>query len=112
MQVSAPVSQVPGPSPVPTVPKPRNRGVPVAGQKWCVPKPEATNQALQANINYACAQGIDCKPIQPGGACYEPNNVRTMATYAMNTFYQTKGRQDFQCDFSQSASLTAVNPSK
>ncbi|XP_021749579.1 glucan endo-1,3-beta-glucosidase-like [Chenopodium quinoa] len=78
---------------------------------WCVPKQQATDAQLQSNINYVCSQGVDCKPIQPGGACYNPNNVRAHATYAMNTFYQTKGRQPYQCDFSQTAVISNQNPS-
>uniref|UniRef100_A0A803N100 X8 domain-containing protein n=1 Tax=Chenopodium quinoa TaxID=63459 RepID=A0A803N100_CHEQI len=60
---------------------------------WCVPKQQATDAQLQSNINYVCSHGVDCKPIQLGGACYNPNNARAHATYAMNTFYQDKGRQ-------------------
>lgn len=93
-------------------PQPRPRpALPGPAKGWCVPKPQATDSQLQANINYVCSQGVDCKPIQPGGACFNPNNVRAHATYAMNSFYQTKGRQPFQCDFSQTAVLTNQNPS-
>ena len=86
---------------------------PVAGvQQWCVPKADASNQALQANINYVCSQGVDCSPIQPGGVCYAPNNVRALATYAMNAYYQANGRHDFNCDFAHTGVITSVNPSK
>lgn len=80
-------------------------------KQWCVPKPEATDAQLQANINYVCSQGVDCQPIQARGSCFAPNTVRAHATYAMNTFYQTKGRQPFQCDFSNTGVLTNRNPS-
>lgn len=83
----------------------------VGGQKWCVPKAEASNEALQANINYVCSQGVDCKPIQPGGVCYAPNNVKALATYAMNAYYQANGKHDFNCDFSHSGVVTSINPS-
>ncbi|KAK2359916.1 O-Glycosyl hydrolase family 17 protein [Trifolium repens] len=83
----------------------------VGGQKWCVPKPDASNEALQANINYVCSQKVDCRPIQPGGLCYAPNNVRALATYAMNAYYQANGRHDFNCDFSNSGVVTSINPS-
>lgn len=79
--------------------------------QWCVPKAEATDAQLQANINYVCSQGVNCQPIQAGGSCFAPSNVRAHATYAMNTFYQTKGRQPFQCDFSNTGVLTNRNPS-
>ncbi|XP_057523769.1 glucan endo-1,3-beta-glucosidase [Amaranthus tricolor] len=92
-------------------PKPATPALPGPAKGWCVPKPQATDAQLQANINYVCSQGVDCKPIQPGGACFNPNNVRSHATYAMNAFYQTKGRQPFQCDFSQTAVISNNNPS-
>lgn len=93
-------------------PKSTTPALPGPTKGWCVPKPQATDAQLQANINYVCSQGVDCKPIQPGGACFNPNNVRAHATYVMNTFYQTKGRQPFQCDFSHTAMLSNRNPSK
>lgn len=79
---------------------------------WCVPKAGASDAQLQANIDYACSQGIDCGPIQPGGACFEPNTVASHAAFAMNLYYQTFGRNQWNCDFSQSAILTSQNPSK
>lgn len=106
MQQSAPGGQ--SPKPVNNRPGQAAAG----GQKWCVPKADATNEALQANINYVCSQGVDCKPIQPGGTCYAPNNVKALATYAMNAYYQANGRHDFNCDFSHTGVITSVNPSK
>ncbi|MED6146109.1 hypothetical protein PIB30_031593 [Stylosanthes scabra] len=100
-QRSAPVASNNGPA------------TPVArrgSQKWCVPKPDATVAAMQANINYACSQNIDCRPIQPGGTCYAPD-VRVLASYAMNAYYQANGRHDFNCNFSNSAVITSENPS-
>ncbi|XP_056169398.1 glucan endo-1,3-beta-glucosidase [Syzygium oleosum] len=82
------------------------------GKRWCVPKQGVSDQALQANIDYVCSVGVDCRPIQAGGPCFEPNNVRAHASYIMNSFYQTKGRQPYDCDFSGSGVLTTVNPSR
>ncbi|KAK7374839.1 hypothetical protein VNO80_08282 [Phaseolus coccineus] len=83
----------------------------VGGGKWCVPKADANDAALQANINYVCSQGVDCKPIEAGGVCYAPNNVKALATYAMNAYYQANGRHDFNCDFSNTGLITTTNPS-
>uniref|UniRef100_A0A803MSN9 X8 domain-containing protein n=1 Tax=Chenopodium quinoa TaxID=63459 RepID=A0A803MSN9_CHEQI len=83
---------------------------PSPAKGWCVPKQQATDAELHSNINYICSQGVDCKPIQPGDACYNPNNAKAHATYAMNTFYQTKGRQPYQCYFSQTAAISNQNP--
>ncbi|KAK8953374.1 Glucan endo-1,3-beta-glucosidase 7 [Platanthera guangdongensis] len=80
--------------------------------RWCVPKEEATDQELQENLDYACGQAsVDCRPIQLGGMCYEPNTVRSHAAYAMNQLFQVSGRNTWNCDFRQSAMLTATNPS-
>lgn len=87
--------------------KPNNSNI-----AWCVPKPGVTDAQLQANLDYACGQGIDCSLIQPGGACFEPNTLANHAAYAMNLFYHTVGQNPLTCDFSQTATLTTNNPSK
>ncbi|XP_073315769.1 glucan endo-1,3-beta-glucosidase-like [Primulina huaijiensis] len=84
---------------------------PTAGKKWCVPKPTATDAALQSNINYVCSQGVNCGPIQPGDSCFDPNTVRAHASFIMNAYYQAEGRNDFNCDFAGSGILTVNDPS-
>lgn len=96
-------------TPKPGLPAPTK---PAQGKKFCVAKAEASDAALQANIDYVCSKGADCKPIQSGGACFNPNNVRAHASYIMNTFYQTNGRNDFNCDFSKTGVITTADPSK
>ncbi|KAJ4827364.1 hypothetical protein Tsubulata_014956 [Turnera subulata] len=81
------------------------------GGKWCVPKSDASDEALQKNIDYACSTGVDCKPIQEGGACFSPNTVRSHASYAMNAYYQAFGRHDFNCDFDNTGMVTDTDPS-
>ncbi|MBA0700210.1 hypothetical protein Goari_001777, partial [Gossypium aridum] len=78
--------------------------------KWCVAKSNASDAALQANIDYVCSSGVDCKPIQSGGACFNPNNVRSHASYAMNAYYQANGRHDFNCDFNRTGVITSTDP--
>lgn len=78
---------------------------------WCVPKAGISDAQLQSNLDYACGHGIECSPIQPGGACFEPITLVSHATYAMNLLYQTAGRNPWNCDFTQSATLTSTNPS-
>eukprot|EP01018_Ginkgo_biloba_P002013 Gb_00800 [translate_table: standard] len=92
------------PTPVPPATRP-------TGNVWCVPKPGVDVKTLQANLDYACGHGIDCKPIQPGGPCYSPNTVEAHAAYAMNAFYQISGRNSWNCDFAQTATLSASDPS-
>lgn len=92
------------PVPVPAPPA-------LQGKKWCVPKAGTTDAALQSNIDYVCSQGLDCRPIQAGGACFNPNNVRSHAAFVMNSWYQSKGKADYDCDFSQTGFLTSADPS-
>lgn len=84
----------------------------VTGKKWCVPKPGSSNAALQANIDYVCSKGVDCKPIQSGGACFQPNDVWSHASYIMNTYYQASGRHAYNCDFSHTGVLVSRDPSR
>ncbi|KAH9758685.1 glucan endo-1,3-beta-glucosidase 7 [Citrus sinensis] len=78
---------------------------------WCVPKEGVTDEQLQTNIDYACGRGIDCSPIAPGGACFEPDTLASHAAYAMNLHYQTNGRNAWDCDFSKTATLSSKDPS-
>ncbi|KAH9300987.1 hypothetical protein KI387_012570 [Taxus chinensis] len=98
-----------GPTPVPPTARPVT--APPTGRVWCVPTPGVDDKKLQTNLDYACGQGVDCRPIQPGGPCYAPNTVAAHAAYAMNAFYQTAGRNSWNCDFSHTATLTTVDPS-
>lgn len=84
---------------------------PESDRKWCVPKSDASDEALQKNIDYVCSSGVDCKPIQSGGPCFDPNTVRSHASYAMNAYYQTFGRNDYNCDFNRTGFLTSSDPS-
>lgn len=79
---------------------------------WCVPKPGVSDAQLQSNLDYVCGHGLDCSPIQPGGACYEPATLQAHAAYAMNLYYQNSGKNQWDCDFVQTAVLSSTNPSK
>ncbi|KAI8003098.1 Glucan endo-1,3-beta-D-glucosidase [Camellia lanceoleosa] len=99
-------------SPTPSTPKTPVTPSPKSSKgSWCLPKAGISDTQLQANLDYACAQGIDCSPIQPGGACFEPNTLASHASYAMNLLYQNSGRNPWNCDFSQTATLSSNNPS-
>lgn len=91
----------------PTAPSPPN-----SDNKWCVPKQDASDQALQANIDFVCDSGVDCTPIQNNGPCFEPDTVRSHASFAMNAYYQANGRNDYDCDFTNTGVITMVDPSK
>ncbi|KAJ9135526.1 hypothetical protein P3X46_032704 [Hevea brasiliensis] len=90
---------------------PASPSVKPTGAGWCMPKAGVSDAQLQGSLDYACGQGIDCSPIQPGGACFEPNTLVSHAAFAMNLYYQTSGKNPWDCDFSQTATLTSNNPS-
>ncbi|KAL2558222.1 O-Glycosyl hydrolase family 17 protein [Forsythia ovata] len=113
MRGTAGVPDQPAPTPAPSVSTPSSPVTkpPTQGnKKWCVPKAEATDAQLQSNIDFVCSQGVDCGPIQPSGACYNPNTLRAHASYAMNSWYQSKGRNDFDCNFSNTGAITTSDP--
>jgi hypothetical protein len=79
---------------------------------WCLPKPGADVEALQRNIDYVCGLEAEyCKPIQEGGECFMPNTVKAHAAFAMNAYYQGTEKNDYDCDFEQTAAISNVNPS-
>ena len=96
-----------GVRPAPALPTPST-----AGGKWCVAKSEATDAQLQGNIDWVCSQGgIDCKPIQTGGSCFNPSSVRSQASFVMNAYFQRNGRTDGSCNFSGTGVIVGNNPS-
>ncbi|KAJ4828426.1 hypothetical protein Tsubulata_044106 [Turnera subulata] len=105
------------PTPVPKVapgnpPSPGPAGSSNDEKIWCLPKSGADTEALQRNIDYVCGlQEEYCKPIQEGGECFLPNTVRAHAAFAMNAYYQSTGKNDYDCDFLQTAAISRVDPS-
>ncbi|XP_042409884.1 glucan endo-1,3-beta-glucosidase 13-like [Zingiber officinale] len=79
---------------------------------WCVAKPEAPREALQANIEYVCGGAIgDCSAIQEGASCYSTDIVR-QASYAMNSFYYAKGgHRSINCFFNETGTKVRDDPS-
>lgn len=82
------------------------------GRKFCVSKPEATDAQLEKNLDWACKQGIDCGPVEPGAVCDDPAGLRSRADFAMNTYYRTRGESKNSCDFEGTGRLIDTNPSK
>ncbi|KAF5736640.1 PLASMODESMATA CALLOSE-BINDING PROTEIN 3 [Tripterygium wilfordii] len=78
---------------------------------WCVARSDASYQALQTALDYACWSGADCTPIQPNGLCYLPNTIQAHASYAFNSFFQRKAMAAGSCDFSGTATVAKTDPS-
>ncbi|KAF8408922.1 hypothetical protein HHK36_005000 [Tetracentron sinense] len=83
----------------------------VNGQKtWCVAKPSSDEATLKENINYACSQ-VDCRVMQKGCPCFSPDNLMNHASIAMNLYYQSRGRNRWNCYFKSSALIVTTDPS-
>ncbi|EOX95409.1 hypothetical protein QUC31_005024 [Theobroma cacao] len=82
------------------------------GNTWCIAKPSTENFRLSSNIDYSCTQnGVNCKPIQPGGTCFRPDTIISHASYAMNLFYRAAGKNTWNCHFNGTGIIVAENPS-
>lgn len=82
-------------------------------QTWCVAKPSSTDSLLKNNIAYACdhLDEKDCDPILEGHSCYNPDSIIQHASFAMNLYYQRKGRHQWNCNFNNSGLISLNNPS-
>ncbi|XP_065864827.1 PLASMODESMATA CALLOSE-BINDING PROTEIN 3 [Euphorbia lathyris] len=83
----------------------------VSGGNWCVARSDASVQALQSAIDYACSAGADCTPILSNGLCFLPNTIQAHASYAFNSYFQRKSMAPGSCDFSGTATLAKTDPS-
>lgn len=63
------------------------------GKIWCVVKPGAPDFKLQTYIIAKCVE-VDCKEVQPGGSCFEPNTLQNHASYVLNLYFRGHGDCD------------------
>ncbi|KAK9153261.1 hypothetical protein Sjap_000741 [Stephania japonica] len=77
---------------------------------WCVAKPSTDEYALYDNMNWACSQ-VDCSVLRQGCPCFYPDTVMNHASVAMNLYYQSRGRNKWNCDFKNSGLITVTDPS-
>ncbi|KAG6423007.1 hypothetical protein SASPL_113390 [Salvia splendens] len=83
----------------------------VAAGNWCVVRSDASEQALQTALDYACSAGADCSPIQPNGLCFLPNTLQAHASYAFNSYYQRKNNAPDSCSFASTSTIARTDPS-
>ncbi|WOL02236.1 major pollen allergen Ole e 10 [Canna indica] len=81
-----------------------------AERTWCVAKPSLDEATLLSNINYACSQ-VDCGVLQRGCPCFFPDTLISHASIAMNLYYQSRGRNPWNCFFKNSALVVTTDPS-
>ncbi|KAL2343340.1 hypothetical protein Fmac_004625 [Flemingia macrophylla] len=81
------------------------------GETWCVARSDATTEALQTALDYACGAGADCFPLQPEGLCFLPNTIQAHSSYAFNSYYQRRARAPGSCDFAGTATIATSDPS-
>jgi hypothetical protein len=75
----------------------------------CVANPAATPAVVAAAFKWVCGDSVDCAPIRPGGAHYQPDTPAAHEDWAFNRYYQafkckpTSDAWSPPCDFGGAA---------
>ncbi|KAM0828597.1 hypothetical protein ACQ4PT_067436 [Festuca glaucescens] len=80
---------------------------------WCVCRPDASDEALQSTLDYACGNGADCAPLHAGAQCHSPDTLVAHCSYAANSYFHRISQTDkyATCDFGGAAALSKIDPS-
>ncbi|XP_028242409.1 glucan endo-1,3-beta-glucosidase 7-like, partial [Glycine soja] len=78
---------------------------------WCEARSNAGYGELKSGLAFACSHGADCRAIQPGGSCFNPNTIQNHASYAFDSYYQTHAKNPAACNFGGTATIAVTNPS-
>ncbi|XP_056687366.1 glucan endo-1,3-beta-glucosidase 4-like [Spinacia oleracea] len=78
---------------------------------WCVSRLDASNERIKISLDWICKNGADCGPISPGGPCYVQGDIKAMASYAFNYYFQMTRVSGGFCDYGEVAVLSTKDPS-
>ena len=79
---------------------------------WCIARPWASAEVVQAALDWACGHSADCRLIQLAQPCYVPNTLLSHASFAFNSYFQIHGQATGTCDFGGAAMITNIDPSE
>ncbi|CAA7024225.1 unnamed protein product [Microthlaspi erraticum] len=69
------------------------------------------DDVVQAALDWACQNGVDCGRIQLGQNCYSPDTLMDHASVIFNDYFQRNKHSGATCDFHSAAVFSETDPS-